>query len=199
MRPRLTPRVLPAQTDVGFPHYPTASHPLGRFASGRQNRGETPPSGPARRRRRRSRLRRQREMPTPRSAAKAAVRSAKEPACSKSRSIKQRNDAQKKAQQSTPSCGCCSAKRRPSFTLRCAPTRSPRKDCAIARLSGMCTAMFLPQRRWRGPRKTVLRGPIGAWGAMGNRSARTYCDRRARSTLIKPGSSIAGGTELNRR
>ena len=43
------------------PHYPTASHPLGRFASGRQNRGETPPSGPARKRCRRSRLRRQRE------------------------------------------------------------------------------------------------------------------------------------------
>src|SRR6516162_234850 len=40
---------------------PTASHPLSRFASGRQNRGETPPSGPARWRCRRSRLRHQRE------------------------------------------------------------------------------------------------------------------------------------------
>src|SRR5262245_11013607 len=40
---------------------PTASHPLAGFASGRQNRGETPPSGPARRRCRRSRLRHQRE------------------------------------------------------------------------------------------------------------------------------------------
>src|SRR5215831_11377324 len=35
--------------------------PSGRYASRRQNRGETPPSGPARRRCRRSRLRHQRE------------------------------------------------------------------------------------------------------------------------------------------
>src|SRR5215469_8220973 len=44
---------------VNYP--PTASHSLAGFASGLQNRGETPPSGPARRRCPRSRLQHQRE------------------------------------------------------------------------------------------------------------------------------------------